>query len=198
VYHFNSDEKLEKNQETFNIIYKMLTTLYLNPDIQQINFEERHGVCYSIRKAIVIHNDDWYLINPKNSFEITRDHTLKECMGFFNQYKWCVFYDTLTFYIIYSAICGCIPVIFKKTGMDKKKWIETTAAAKYLKHIGFDNLYGIAYGQEDMQFAFETIHLAKQQWIDILEYCKENMVGSFVNDVQNFENVQNKVKRVFS
>jgi hypothetical protein len=197
VYHFNSDEKLEKNPETFNITYKMLSTLYLNPDFKQINFDERYGVCYSIRKAEVIHKNEWHYIHPKNSFEINRENTLKEFMGFFNQYKWCVFYDTLTFYIIYAAICGCVPVIFKKKGLTKSQWIETSAAAKYLKHIGFDNLYGIAYGQEDMLFALETIHLAKGQWIDILEYNKQTMIVPFVNDVQNFENVQNKVKYIF-
>lgn len=198
VYHFNSDEKLEKNPETFNITYKMLSTLYLNPEINQINFDERYGLCHSFRKAAVIHQNDWHFIHPKNSFEIVRDHTLQECMGFFNKYKWCVFYDTLTFYIIYAAICGCVPVIFKKKGLTKSQWIETTAAAKYLKHIGFDNLYGIAYGQEDMRFALETIHLAKQQWLDILEYNKQTMIIPFVNDVQNFESIENKVKNIFS
>lgn len=200
VYHFNSDEKLEKSPETFNITYKMLSTLYLNDNMKQTNFEEKYGVCYSIRKSNVIHGilgKDFTFIHPNNAFEITREHSLQECMGFFNKYKWCVFYDTLTFYIIYAAICGCVPVILKKKELTKSQWIETTAAAKYLKHIGFDNLYGIAYGQEDMQFAFETIHLAKQQWIDILEYCKESMIVPFVNDVQNFESMQNKVVNIF-
>jgi hypothetical protein len=200
VYHFNSDEKLEKNPETFNITYKMLTTLYLNDNMKQTNFEEKYGVCYSIRKSNVIHGvlgKDFTFIHPSNSFEIIREHCLQECMSFFNKYKWCVFYDTLTFYIIYAAICGCVPVVLKKKGLTKSQWIETTAAAKYLKHIGFDNLYGIAYGQEDMTFALETIHLAKQQWLDILNYCKESMIVPFVNDVQNFENVQNKVKHIF-
>jgi len=196
VYYFNSDEKLEKNTENINITYKMLSTLYLNQDIKQTNLNERYGVCYSIRKAVVIHHDDWHFIHPKNSFEITREHTLEECMGFFNQYKWCVFYDTLTFYIIYAAICGCVPVIFKKKGLTKQQWIETTAAARYLKHKGIENLYGIAYGQEDMSFAMETIHLAKQQWLDILEHCKQSMIVPFLEDIQNFENMENKVGRI--
>jgi len=197
VYYFNSDKNLEQNHDIFGKTYKLLTTLYLNDKIKQTNFDERHGVCYGIRKGELIHKEKLNFFHPKNSLELKREDTLEKHMEVFNKYKWCIFYDPLTFFTIYSAICGCIPVLHKIDGVTKQQWIETTAAAQYAKHTGFHNLYGIAYGQEDMQYAIETFHLVKQQWIDILNYCKEQTVVPFVNDVQNFENMENKVKIIF-
>ena len=92
-------------------------------------------------------------------------------------------------------MCGCIPVVYKVNGLNKKEWIQTTAAAEYCKSKGMDNLYGIAYGREDMEYAKDTIHLVKEQWENILEFNKEKTIVPFINDINDFDNMQNTIEK---
>jgi len=258
VYYFNSEIKFEKNPEKIGCIYKLLTCLYMNPAVKQINFGPRAGVCYTIRKANEIHKDvvfqpqkkqqisyffgasqnkNRFMINPnilrilhpfygKNrkfrypiprffqanrnypirnpnfvhppgSFELTREHTILQHIYIFNKFKWFMCYDPSTFYIVIAALCGCIPIVRKISGLNKQQWLKTTAASEYLKNKGLDNLYGIAYGVEDMQYAENTIHLVREQWENIIHFNKENYIFSFVNDIQNFENMPNTVSTFY-
>jgi hypothetical protein len=194
VYYFNSEPKFYYNPEKLDSIYKLLSCLYINPLAKKTNFGERNGVCYTIRKAHNAHKNGFHIVHPPDSFEITRDHTQLQCIEFFNNYKWFMCYDSLTFYIVIAALCGCIPVVYKVNGLDKEDWIQTTAAAEYCKCKGIYNLYGIAYGREDMKFAEETIHLAKEQWDDIIKFNKEKTIVPFINDINDFDNMQNTLK----
>jgi molecular chaperone GrpE (heat shock protein) len=85
-------------------------------------------------------------------------------------------------------------VVYKINGLTKQEWIKTTAAAEYCNSKGLDNLYGIAYGRENMEYAKNTIHLAKEQWEDILKFNKENTIVPFINDIENFENALNTIQ----
>ena len=160
---------------------------------QKINFAERLGSCYTLRKAINTHKNKVKYIHPFNSFEIIREHTMDECVYFFNKYKYFFCYDAITFYIIIAALCGCIPIVLKIDGLNKKQWIEKTSIAEYCRVNGIYNLYGIAYGQEDIKYAEETIHLVREQWDDILQFCSNKTILPFIEDIQNFENVQNTI-----
>jgi hypothetical protein len=195
VYYFNSELKFEQNPEKKGNIYKLLSVLYINPYIKQTNFNERNGVCYTIRKAHEIHKNGFEKVHPPNSFEITRQHKQMDYVQIFNQYKWFISYDSLTFISIIAALCGCISVVKKVDGLSKRDWINTTAAAEYCKFKGINNLYGIAYGKEDMQFAQDTIHLAKEQWDEIVNFCKENTVKSFINDIEDFDKMENTIEK---
>ena len=103
-------------------------------------------------------------------------------------------YDPQTFLSIMAALCGCISVVYPLDGLTKQEWIHTTAASKYVKNKGLDNLYGIAYGLEDVQYATDTLHLVKYQWTDIQKFCRDTTIVPFINDIQNFENMQNTVQ----
>jgi hypothetical protein len=194
VYYFNSEIKFYNEPEKIGTIYKLLTCIYINPSAYKINFGKRSGVCYTVRKALNIHKKRCTQVHPQTAFEITHQHTQKECIEFFNKYEWFLSYDSLTFLIVIAALCGCIPVIYKIDGMNKQEWIQTTAAAEYLNYKGLNNLYGIAYGREDMEYAKSTLHLVKEQWDDIINYCKEKTILSFVEDIQNFEKMKNTVQ----
>jgi hypothetical protein len=194
VYYFNSEPRFDNEPEKIGTIYKLLSSLYLNPYIKQTNFGERNGVCYTIRKAFIIHKKIFIMVHPPNSFEIKPEHSQMQCIEYFNKYEWFLSYDSLTFLIVIAALCGCIPVIYKVDGMNKQQWIETTVACKYLKSKGLDNLYGIAYGREDMEYAKSTLHLVKEQWDDIINYCEEKTVLPFIEDLKNFENMQNTIE----
>jgi hypothetical protein len=197
IYYFNSEPKFCKNPEMIGVIYKLLNSFYINPYAKQTNFEKRTGICYTIRKAHIIHKNGFKMVHPPNSFEITGTHSQLQCISIFNKYKWFMCYDSLTFYIIIAALCGCIPVIYKINGLNKQEWIQTTAASEYCKSKGLNNLYGIAYGREDMEYAKNTIHLVKEQWDDILKYNKDNTMVSFLNDMQDYDNMLNTVQKNF-
>lgn len=197
VYYFNSEKKITDSPEKIGSIYKLLSTLYLNPYIKQTNFNPRQGICYTIRKGNEIHKNNLRLVHPKNAFEITRQHSQMDYINFFNQYEYFMSYDPLTFLIIMASLCGCIPVIYKVEGLSKQDWIHTTAASEYCKFKGIDNLYGIAYGREDMEFAKNTIHLVREQWNDIIEFCRTQTVKPFIDDIQNYEQMINTVENNF-
>jgi aspartate/tyrosine/aromatic aminotransferase len=44
-----------------------------------------------------------------------------------------------------------------------------------------------------MQYAMDTVHLAKSQWEEIVNYCKEKTIIPFINDINNFESMQNTI-----
>ena len=103
VYYFNSETKFDTSPGKMGNVYKFLSCLYINPLAKQNNFEERNGICYTIRKAKSIHKNNLYLVHPKGSFEIKREHTQMQCIDFFNKYKYFMSYDSSTFYTIIAA-----------------------------------------------------------------------------------------------
>jgi hypothetical protein len=194
VYYFNSEKKFIESPEKIGNIYKLLSIIYLNPYIKQTNFNTRKGICYTIRKGYEIHKNKLRLVHPKTAFEITREHGQMDYVKFFNTYEYFMCYDSNTFLVVMAALCGCIPVIYKVEGLTKKDWINTTSAAEYCKFKGIDNLYGIAYGREDMDYAKKTIHLVREQWNDIINFCKNKTVIPFINDIQNFDKMINTIQ----
>ena len=194
VYHFNSEPRFDNEQEKFGIIYKMLTPIYLNPNIKKYNYEIREGFCYTLRKAHLIHKENLFIEHPPGSFEITRFHNIDDCIEIFNNYTFFFCYDSNSFLSIMAPLCGCITIVHKIKDTTKQEWIKTTAVREYLKYKNLDNLYGIAYGKEDIEYAKNTIHLVKEQWDDIVNFCKEKTVLPFIEDIQNFENMQNTIE----
>ena len=75
--------------------------------------------------------------------------------------------------------------------MSKQDWLNTTAAAEFLKISGQKNLYGVAYGADDLEFAINTLHMAKKQWNEIVEYSKNKYVKQFIYDINNWDKNNN-------
>ena len=198
VYYFNSELKFEKNPEKIGFEYKLLNCLTINQYAKQVNFGERYETCFSMRKASLFHKDNIQLFHPPESIEITRNHSQMDCIHIFNKCKWFICYDPLTFFVVIATLCGCIPIIYKIHGMNKQQWLQTTFAATYVKSKGLDSLYGVAYGEEDMQYAADTIHLAKQQWEDMFKFNIESCIKPFVNDIQHFYDMPNKVETFYT
>ena len=200
VYYFNSEKKLADNPEKIGNIYKLLSILHLPPEAIQTNFETRDGVCYTIRKGFLIHKNGIKCIHPENALElIYNDISRHEYIQVFNKFKYFVCYDSLSFYIIISALCGCISIVYPVDGLTKKEWIQTTAVAEYCSVKGLDNLYGISYGiaDEDIKYAEDTLHLVKEQWDDIIQFNKERYITPFLQDIENFEEMQNTIENNF-
>jgi len=197
VYYFNSEEKIAKNPEKLNNIYKMLNIIYVNPSAKNYNFAQRKGTCFTYRKALNTHGKHPKIVHNPNSFEITRKHTQKDYIIFFNKYKYFVSYDSLTFLSVIAALCGCISIVKKVDGLSKQDWLNTTAAADYLKEYNEPGLYGIAYGAEDLQNAISTLHLCNEQWFRIVKFSKEKYINGFIQDINNWNNNINTIKNNF-
>jgi dTDP-glucose 4,6-dehydratase len=193
VYYFNSELKFLDNPEKISSVYKLLNSIYIAPFVKQSNFKEREGTCHTYRKYYW-HNGVNITHNSSNSFEITRLHTMQECVDIFNKYKYFYSYDPCTFLSIISALCGCISIVHPLEGKNKEEWIQSTAVGEYCKSKGLFNLYGIAYGMDDLEYAENTIHLVKEQWDDILKFNEKQLIIPFINDINNFDNMQNTIQ----
>lgn len=197
VYYYNSEEKIATSPEKIGSIYKLLNVLYINPYAKNINPNPRSGFCHTFRKSAQIHGSIKKYIHPRGSFEVKREYTQMQCITLFNKFKVFVSYDSLTFLNVIAALCGCISVVYKVEGLSKQEWINTTAASEFLKFKGHNNLFGIAYGLEDIPFAVSTLHLVPQQWNNIVNYSKEKLVLPFIDDINNFEQMTNTIQNNF-
>jgi hypothetical protein len=202
VYYFNSELKFYEKKELIDNIYKNLTLLYINPNITNItNKELRKGYCHTFRKSNYHEKlTKFNYIHPTDSFEIFRSHTQDDYIEIFNKYEYFVSYDPLTFLNVISALCGCISIVYPIRNMNKEKWIMITGVEEYFQKTGAKKeLYGIAYGKNitEIQFAQNTLHLVKKQWDDITKFYKENHIKRFINDIYNFEYMQNTVYNNF-
>jgi hypothetical protein len=118
-------------------------------------------------------------------------------MEIFNKHKYFISYDPLTFLIIIATLCGCIAIVHQIENKNKQDWLKTTAIWPYLEENNLDYINGVAYGKDDIFHACKTINLASKQWEDILKYNKEKSLLSFINDIQNFDAMQNTVQNNF-
>jgi hypothetical protein len=193
VYYFNSEEKIANNPDKIGSIYKLLNVLYIHPYATNYNLNPRSGTCFTIRKAINTHGKTPIIIHPPNSFEITKNHKQLDYIKIFNNHKYFISYDSITFLIIIAALCGCISIVKKVDGLSKKDWLNTTVAAEYLKETN-ETLYGIAYGADDLDHAINTMHLVKDQWKQIREFSKEKTIKPFLEDLKNIEGLENTVE----
>ena len=204
VYFFHSDVYFNQNEilsiPNAHKIYRFLGIPFTHPALTNANGSDspaqpRTGYCHLIRKA---HN---YGItdlshHPENSILI---HDMNQAVQEFSKCKFFVCYDPLTFYCIAAPICGCITILINNPNVTKKEWIHGCAAGKYFKHIGHYDLYGVAYGdsKEEISFAENTIHLAKQQWADITAYLTTTTITPFIQDLNNLPLLSNNVRNVF-
>jgi hypothetical protein len=185
VYYFNKETKINKNPEKIGNIYKMLTLIYLNPKIIMKNFEKRYDWCFTYRKSHIHKNIN--IIHPTNSYELPRFISQDDCIVVFNKYKYFISYDPLTFLIIMSLLCGCITIIYPIKGINKKEWLKLSIFNEYMKDNNINDIYGLAYGIEDLQFAEETISKAPKLVNDIINSINNIYIELFLDDVNNIK-----------
>ena len=195
VYYFNSDKTFSNNEA----MYKTLTCIYINPLIKNYNDPLRKGYCHSFRKSH--YHKSLKIAHPPNSFEITRDHTVIDCINVFNKRNIFISYDPLTFLNIIASMCGCISVVIKVDGISNHlEWLKTTAVYQYVKEKKIDKMYGIAYGIAEIEWARDTMHLVSEQWNNILEYFKTNTIMPFLKDIEDLNSLKsskNAIQNIF-
>ena len=132
---------------------KKLTCHYINPIFYNKNINSRNKTCYLIKKGKLIHKNIDY-IHPNDSINI-ENFTLEEISEILNQSKYLYIYDSKSMFIIYSIICGCIPVIYPLENISKEEYLKSGIFYKNNKIYN----KGIAYGNniEESNFANNTL-----------------------------------------
>jgi len=123
----------------------LLRVTYFNPIYKRTNFGSRRGSCYLIRKGHKRILDQ----HPSDAIPID-NLSHQEKASLFNEMEYLYSYDPYTFYVVYAAICGCVPIIIPEDGISKEDW-QPIAQLRL----------GLAYGAAE-------IELAKQQQGNLL------------------------------
>jgi len=201
VYFFNNEKSIvekKENQDKDKDVYKMLTYFYIHDKVVNSNNNEReNNICYTERKK-----NCYDVLNMRvksDSYEITRQHTFEDYIHIFNNYKYFVSYDPLTFLQVISVLCGCVCIVCPLKNVSKEDWYKMTAFYEYIKDKNIEDIYGISYGfeNEHVKKAQETIHLLREQIDDANNWFIEKYIVSFLEDINNWENNNNLLCKVF-
>ena len=124
---------------------------------------ERKGSCYTIRKA-----NPTQLVHPVDSFFIPFDGAgdLIGLANLFNKTERFYCYDNYTFLYVQAAMCGCLSIVIPDPNITKEKWLN---GARF-------NKYGIAYGEDDIPRALETLPLMFEEFTKINLEMQEQVI----------------------
>jgi hypothetical protein len=133
--------------------------------------QERKGSCYTIRKA----NPKQYH-HPEDSIFIPFESAgnLIELANLFNKTEKFYCYDNYTFLYTQAAMCGCTSIVIPDGIKTKEEWLKGSRLSQY----------GVAYGEDDIPRALETLPLlfeeiekinleTKEQVITFAEHCQK-------------------------
>jgi len=196
VYFFNSEKMINNNEKKIGSFYKFLSPLYLNPEIEVFNPPLiRKGVCFTKRKHFM-HKNGYNILHDSDAVEI-HPWEQKDAIHMFNQFETFISYDPLTFLTIMAPLCGCVSVVHPIEGVSELEWIKSLALYQYGSSNKIQKLYGISYGLEDIENARNTLHLAKDQWDEIISFNKNIQIKEFINDINNFDLMENTINNVY-
>jgi hypothetical protein len=105
----------------------------------------RKGSCFTIRKGICTN------VHPLDAIEIDYNtvNNLEQTAELFNTTERFYSYDTYTMLSVQAAMCGCISIVIPDETISKEGWLNGSCF----------NKYGIAYGEDDIPRALETLPL---------------------------------------
>lgn len=99
---------------------------------------------------------------------------LIELSNLFNQTEKFYCYDNYTFLSVQAAICGCISIVVPDGTKTKEEWLAGSALSKY----------GMAFGEDDIPRAIETLPLLYQE-IDNINLEMYEQINIFINKCKN-------------
>jgi hypothetical protein len=122
----------------------LLKTAFIRDDVyRQVNFGERHGTCYILRKG-----KGREIVHDLHDSELVDDLSHAQLAEVFNRVKMCISYDLYTMYSMFAALCGCVSVVVPQEGVSREQWYPDPR-----------DRYGMAYGFDDVEHAVRTRHL---------------------------------------
>ncbi len=195
IYYFNFENRFDDNSD-YNSLFKLLPIIIINPILKNLNLQRNGLECFTFRKSN-FHKEKIKLLHKEGAFEIGRGETHESLLKIFNEYSYFYSYDPLTFISIIAALCGCVSIVYPIANKSKVEWIKETAAYPFIKETNQD-LYGIAYGMDDIENAKNTISKVEQQWKDIIEFNKNKFYNTFLNDLNYIQDgtLPNTIKNI--
>jgi hypothetical protein len=144
----------------------ILTIVEFHHDVFQNKKLDRNGSCYTIRKATPKKTQ-----HPADAIFIPYEAAgnLLKLSELFNTTKRFYCYDTYTFLSIQAALCGCISIVIPDNNITKEQWINSSAFSKF----------GIAYGEDDIPRAIETLPLLYKE-IEATEIKSIEQINNFI------------------
>lgn len=140
-----------------------LVVTWWNQEYRKSNDGERSGSCYLLRKV----RDVPIVHDPRDAILIdSLSH--REKAEVFNRTEYFYSYDPYTLYARYAALCGCIPIIVPQPEMTRDQWVPYE-----------EERYGLAYGEEDVDWAVATRPLMLRQ-IELEQEMEAAMLRSFI------------------
>ena len=100
-------------------------------------------------------------------------------INYFQEKDFFLSFDPFTFMSIIASLCGCISVVKKINGLSFDEWVNGDPF----------NKYGIAYGQEGVDYALETQHLLLDH-ITNMHSQNENNVLNLIDNLESHFNVK--------
>jgi hypothetical protein len=177
--------------------YKQLSCPFPNPIFKNTNrTEERTGSCYLIKKAPFIHKE-YEFIHPLDSICID-SMNLENISEVFNKCKYFYSYDANTAYIIFAAMCGCIPIIYPINGVSKTEYFNSRIYN--CNNVIYNK--GIIYGNDidEINESEKIIHECESYYLDFFNLYKTT-IDNFIEDIQQLIKhnsiPNNSVKNIF-
>jgi hypothetical protein len=110
----------------------------------------------------------------QDSKEISHGDSFEDLKEIFNTTEKFYSYDTCTYISTLAALCGCISIVMPEEGLDKEIWRAKNPAFKY----------GIAYGEDDIQYALDTMYKVRPYLEKLEEETKDQLI-KFINLTQS-------------
>ena len=152
------------------------------------NNKNRKGYCHILHKNTPKNYSN--ILNDFDSTEITNwfikggfDYLRKE----FNKYEYFLTFDQKTFLTTAAALCGCKTIILNPD--NKEETINAFSESKYygqkITPLEYRlenpiNMFGVAYGIEDLKWAEDTISLVRNHIIE-LEKIDKKTIDKFID-----------------
>jgi hypothetical protein len=176
------------NNENIQNNYINLSFFELNPNIKNFK-KERKKYCHNSHDKINIRYKSFInslKLSEDDLYQIEKNNLFNDYIEIFNNYEFFISFEPYSYLNFIALLCGCITIVYPITETSKDEWIDKTILSEYLNYKKTNNIYGISYGINDIEFAKFTIDNVEDQWKDISNFFKEQYINPFLTKIHNY------------